>query len=117
MIVVDIVIGILIVAMVWAICAAASFFDNLKVKTYDPEKKCWVEKTTEIEPKLDYNGKVVWRCGDCGSVIFSPVGTDSDENNMNYYKYCTHCGKPIKWTTPPYEHERKKVFMFDRGLY
>ena len=70
---------------------------------------------TEIEPWLDFNGKTVWRCGGCGCVIFYPNETDSDEDNMNYYRYCSHCGKPVKWTAWPYEYERNKVFMFNHG--
>ena len=75
-----------------------------------------MNKIKEVEPKLDYNGRTVWRCGECGNVIFHPAGNDSDEDNMNHYKYCSHCGKPIKWTAWPYAHERKKVFAFEHGL-
>lgn len=70
----------------------------------------------EIEPVIDYNGKTVWRCGDCGCVICHIEGTCADEDNMNYYRFCSHCGKPIKWTAYPYVHERKKIFAFEHGL-
>lgn len=70
----------------------------------------------KIEPVLDYDGKVVWRCGECGCQIFHPSGTGLDEDSMNYYQYCSHCGKPVKWSTWPYLHERNKVFAFEHGL-
>ena len=73
-------------------------------------------KVRKIEPVLDYDGKTVWRCGDCGSSTFYPTGTATDEDSMNHYQYCSHCGKPIKWTVMPFVNERKKVFAFTHGL-
>lgn len=67
----------------------------------------------KIAPYVDFDGKTVWRCGKCGCRIFYPSDTQSDENEMNYYKYCAHCGRPIKWTKWPYEYERKQVRNFD----
>lgn len=75
-----------------------------------------IKQVKPVEPVLDYDGKTVWRCGDCGCKIFHPSGTGLDEVSMNYYLYCAHCGKEIKWTTRHYIHERNKVFAIEHGL-
>lgn len=50
-----------------------------------------------IEPIFDYDGKDVWRCGNCHSNIFHPSRTDADENEKNYRRFCFHCGRAVKW--------------------
>ena len=50
-----------------------------------------------VEPFLDYDGKDVWRCGNCHCNIFHPSRTDADENEKNYRRFCFHCGMAVKW--------------------
>lgn len=50
-----------------------------------------------VEPIFDYDGRDVWRCGNCHRNIFHPSRTDSDENEKNYRRFCFHCGRAVKW--------------------
>lgn len=50
-----------------------------------------------VEPIFDYDGRDVWRCGNCHRNIFHPTRTDEDENEKNYRRFCFHCGREVKW--------------------
>lgn len=50
-----------------------------------------------IAPVFDYDGRDVWRCGNCHTNIFHPSHTDADEDSKNYHRFCFHCGRPVKW--------------------
>lgn len=50
-----------------------------------------------VAPIFDYDGRDVWRCGNCHRNIFHPTRTDEDENEKNYRRFCFHCGRPVKW--------------------
>ena len=56
-----------------------------------------IKNEKSFQPKLDYDGQDVYRCGNCGAVIFHPAGTQADEDEKNYRKYCFCCGKRVKW--------------------
>ena len=56
-----------------------------------------LKKQEPVEPIFDYDGRDVWRCGNCHSNIFHPTRTDEDENEKNYRRFCFHCGKAVKW--------------------
>ncbi len=56
------------------------------------------EKEQEpIKPYLDYDGRDVWRCGKCGNTLFHPSYCESDEDEKNHIRYCSHCGMSVKW--------------------
>lgn len=46
-----------------------------------------------------YCDRLLPPCDNCGSAIFYSSGTMSDEDLMNHYRYCHHCGRLIRWTT------------------
>lgn len=50
-----------------------------------------------VAPYMDYDGRDVWRCGNCGAAIFHLDHTQADEDTKNYVKFCWHCGKAVKW--------------------
>lgn len=50
-----------------------------------------------VAPIFDYDGRDVWRCGNCHRNIFHPTRTDEDENEKNYRRFCFHCGKAVEW--------------------
>lgn len=50
-----------------------------------------------VEPYADFCGHDVWRCGNCGAAIFYFHNDASDEDEKEFSKFCTHCGKPVKW--------------------
>ena len=56
-----------------------------------------LEAQEPVEPRMDYDGQDVWRCGLCGAVIFHPNYTQADEDERNYAKFCRHCGRAVKW--------------------
>lgn len=50
-----------------------------------------------VKPYMDFDGRDVWRCGNCGAAIFHISSDASDEDAKNYAKFCRHCGRPVKW--------------------
>lgn len=50
-----------------------------------------------VAPYMDYDGQDVWRCGKCGNSLMHPSYYESDEDAKNYIRYCSHCGKAVKW--------------------
>ena len=50
-----------------------------------------------INPYIDYDGQDVWRCGKCGNSLMHPSYYESDEDAKNHIRYCSHCGKAVKW--------------------
>ena len=50
-----------------------------------------------IKPYMDYDGQGVWRCGKCGNSLMHPSYYESDEDAKNYIRYCSHCGRKVKW--------------------
>lgn len=50
-----------------------------------------------VKPYIDYDGQDVWRCGRCGNSLMHPSYYESDEDAKNYIRYCSHCGRPVKW--------------------
>ena len=50
-----------------------------------------------IKPYMDYDGQDVWRCGKCGNSLMHPSYYESDEDAKNYIRYCSHCGRGVKW--------------------
>lgn len=54
-----------------------------------------------VKPVLDFDGKDVWRCGNCGGTIFHPSNTQADEDEKNYNRYCRKCGREVKWNDKP----------------
>lgn len=50
-----------------------------------------------IKPYMDYDGQDVWRCGKCGNSLMHPSYYESDEDSKNYIRYCSHCGRKVKW--------------------
>lgn len=52
-----------------------------------------------VEPYADYVGHDVWRCGNCGAAIFYFHNDASDEDEKIFSKFCTHCGRPVKWNS------------------
>lgn len=55
------------------------------------------DEANAVKPILDFDGKDVWRCGNCGGTIFHPSNTQADEDEKNYNKYCRKCGREVKW--------------------
>lgn len=49
-----------------------------------------------VKPYMDFDGRDVWRCGNCHRNIFHP-GTGDDDGEKNYRKFCFHCGRAVKW--------------------
>lgn len=39
-----------------------------------------IGETEAVKPVLDFDGKDVWRCGNCGGTIFHPSNTQADED-------------------------------------
>ena len=54
-------------------------------------------ETESVKPVMDFDGKDVWRCGNCGGTIFHPSNTQADEDEKNYNRYCRKCGREVKW--------------------
>lgn len=50
-----------------------------------------------VKPFMDFDGHDVWRCGNCGAVIFHLDHTQADEDAQNYAKFCRQCGRMVKW--------------------
>lgn len=50
-----------------------------------------------VKPYLDFDGKDVWRCNNCTATLFHPSYTEPDRDEMNYIKYCSHCGRRVNW--------------------
>lgn len=50
-----------------------------------------------IKPYMDYDGQDVWRCGKCGNSLMHPSYYESDEDQKNHIRYCSHCGRAVKW--------------------
>lgn len=61
------------------------------------ERWCDLKEQEAIKPYMDYDGQDVWRCGKCGNSLMHPSYYESDEDAKNYIKYCSHCGRKIKW--------------------
>lgn len=56
-----------------------------------------LEAQEPVEPYMDYDGQDVWRCGKCGNSLMHPSYYESDEDAKNHIRYCSHCGRPVKW--------------------
>ena len=50
-----------------------------------------------VEPRKDFDGHYVWRCGNCGAPMFHSYNGESVEDAKNYVKFCRLCGKGVKW--------------------
>ena len=50
-----------------------------------------------IKPYMDYDGQDVWRCGKCGNSLMHPSYYEADEDAKNFIRYCSRCGKAVKW--------------------
>ncbi len=56
-----------------------------------------IEEQEPIKPYMDYDGQDVWRCGKCGNSLMHPSYYGADEDAKNYIRYCSHCGRAVKW--------------------
>lgn len=56
-----------------------------------------LEAQDAVEPYMDYDGQDVWRCGKCGNSLMHPSYHEPDEDVKNHIRYCSHCGKAVKW--------------------
>lgn len=86
------------------ICPTCTYrFDENGVETGDCEANllkdaiALLKAQEPVAPIFDYDGRDVWRCGNCHTNIFHPTRTDEDENEKNYRRFCFHCGQAVKW--------------------
>ena len=84
-------------------CRGCVYFEQMKDQ-YDGYKcdcnkdaLALLKEQEPVEPYADFDGHDVWRCGNCGAAIFHFHNDESDEDEKVFSKFCTHCGKPVRW--------------------
>ena len=50
-----------------------------------------------VRPYLDFDGRDVWRCGNCDQTLFHPTYTQCDDDDEKVYMYCSCCGRKVNW--------------------
>lgn len=50
-----------------------------------------------VRPYLDFDGRDVWRCGNCDQTLFHPTYTQCDDDDEKVYAYCSCCGRRVNW--------------------
>ena len=50
-----------------------------------------------IKPYLDFDGRDVWVCSNCDKILFHPSYTQRDKDKEAFHKYCSYCGRAVKW--------------------
>lgn len=81
--------------------------DEGKVCPYFSDEDCYLRLTDDalellkereaVKPYMDYDGQDVWRCGECGNSLIHPSYYDCDNDAKNFIRYCSHCGRAVKW--------------------
>lgn len=70
----------------------------------DPDALACIEEVKTVlkqakaqEPRMDFDGQDVWRCGNCGRTLFHPTHTECDHDAKNIVRFCNGCGKEVDW--------------------
>ena len=50
-----------------------------------------------VEPRKDFGGHHIWRCGNCGTTMYHTYYDIAMEDAKNFIHFCRKCGRPVKW--------------------
>ena len=53
-----------------------------------------------VKPTVEHNyaGLPMWCCGNCGTTLFFKFHKQTDdEDERNNYRFCSYCGRKVKW--------------------